>query len=203
MTQIDTWLKLATRQLSKESAAQVRREIGEHYEAAREAALGGGASMDEADGLAVKALGDAKAANCQYRKVLLTSAEARIIREGQWECRAVRARKWLLGVPALAALGGSAALFRVGDPSLAVAMLAGGLAMGMYLATPFLPVYTPRGGQIFRAVKWLLLAVTLTLALRPAWLLFSCGWPVAWIEWTRISIRRKLPIAEWPKQLYL
>ena len=36
-----------------------------------------------------------------------------------------------------------------------------------------------------------------------SWLLISCLWLVARIEWTRVSIRRKLPVAEWPKQLYL
>jgi hypothetical protein len=40
-------------------------------------------------------------------------------------------------------------------------------------------------------------------ALKMWWLLMSCLWPVVWIEWARISIRRKLPVAEWPKQLYL
>jgi len=51
------------------------------------------------------------------------------------------------------------------------------------------------------------LAGTLLLAFGPdalkwSWLT-SCLWPLAWIEWTRISIRRKLPVAQWPKQLYL
>jgi hypothetical protein len=36
-----------------------------------------------------------------------------------------------------------------------------------------------------------------------SWLFFSCVFPAAWTEWTRASIRRKLPVAAWPKHLYL
>jgi hypothetical protein len=36
-----------------------------------------------------------------------------------------------------------------------------------------------------------------------AWLNSCCLYPVAYIEWKRIMIRRKLPIGQWPKQLYL
>jgi hypothetical protein len=36
-----------------------------------------------------------------------------------------------------------------------------------------------------------------------SWLAASCMWPLAWNEWMQISLRRKLPVAEWPKQLYL
>jgi hypothetical protein len=57
-------------------------------------------------------------------------------------------------------------------------------------------------------VKWLAVAGALGLVFGPdwlkwSWLLLSCVWILGWIEWTRISIRRKLPVAEWPKQLYL
>jgi hypothetical protein len=63
-------------------------------------------------------------------------------------------------------------------------------------------------GFIFRCVKWAALIGTLVLAFGPdslkwPWLLASCVWPLVWIEWTRDSIRRKLPVAEWPRQLYL
>ena len=43
MTGLDYWLKQATCNLAAASAAQVRREIQEHYELAREAAIAGGA----------------------------------------------------------------------------------------------------------------------------------------------------------------
>jgi len=40
-------------------------------------------------------------------------------------------------------------------------------------------------------------------ALKFSWLLIASSWPVVWVEWTRNSIRRKLPVARWPKHLYL
>lgn len=89
MTGLDSWLEQATRCLSRDSVAQVRSEIREHYESARETAISGGATADEADRLAVCALGDAKTANRQYRNVLLTASEARMLREANWEARAV------------------------------------------------------------------------------------------------------------------
>jgi hypothetical protein len=77
MTRLESWLTDATRGLSKDSAARVRSEIGEHYESS----IMRDVTPDEADRLAVAALGDAKIANRQYRKVLLTSSEARMLRQ--------------------------------------------------------------------------------------------------------------------------
>lgn len=209
MTGLDSWLKRATRHLSKNSCAQVRSEIQEHYESAREAAITGGATCEEADRLALRDLGDAKAANCQYRSVLLTSAEARILREGDWEARAVCSRpwlKWLFGAAPGAALFAAATLFFSGSISIVWLLLVGGACL--VFAAPFLPLYTPSRGRVFRVVKWIVLLGMLGMAFGPdtlkwSWLLFSCLWPVAWIEWTRISIRRKLPVAQWPRHLYL
>jgi hypothetical protein len=210
-TELETWLKQATRHLSRASAAQVRTEIQEHYESAREAAMSGGSTSNEANRLAVTALGNAKAANRQYRSVLLTSAEARMLREGNWEARAICSRpwlKWLLLVTPVVALFVAAALFLAGAIAVARVLLIGGIGMGLLFAAPFLPLYTPSRGRVFRVVKWVVLLGTLGLAFGPdalkwSWLLISCLWLVGRIEWTRVSIRRKLPVAEWPKQLYL
>ncbi len=210
-TELETWLKQATRHLSENSVAQVRTEIQEHYESARETAVSGGSTADEADRLAVTALGDAKTANRQYRNVLLTRAEARMLRDGAWEARAVCSRpwlKWLLAAMPVAAMLAAAAFFLAGSIAVARTLLAGGMGMGLLFAAPFLPIYTPSRGRAFRLIKWAILIGTLGMAFGPAalkssWLLASCLWPVAWIEWTRISIRRKLPVAKWPKQLYL
>ncbi len=65
MTPIESWLAEATRGLSPESAARVRQEIQAHYDSSNEAGE---------DGL--EALGDPRAANRSYRKVLLTETEA-------------------------------------------------------------------------------------------------------------------------------
>jgi hypothetical protein len=65
VTPFEQWLSDATRGLSTESAARVRAEIQQHYDSACEA---GGDALAE--------LGDPRAANRAYRKVLLTEQEA-------------------------------------------------------------------------------------------------------------------------------
>jgi hypothetical protein len=210
MSRLDYWLDEATRGLSKDSAAQVRSEIEEHYESAREASLSNAASADEADRFAVTSLGDADDANRQYRKVLLTSGEARLLREGNWEARAVCSSAWVKGLfaasPAAALLIGTA-LFFSGATHLAQVLLTAGTGMGLLFAAPLLPIYTPSRARIFRFVKCVVLVAMLVVAfgssaLKWSWLLTSCLWPMAWVEGTRMSIRRKLPVAKWPKQLY-
>ncbi len=211
MTELDSWLKQATRRLSRDSVAQVQTEIQEHYESALEGAIGRGATAEEACQLAVSALGDAQVANRQYRKVLLTSAEARALRQGNCEARAVCSRplaKWWLFTLPVAALAASAAAFLAGNVALARDLLIAGMATGLLFTGPFLPVYTPVRGRIFRVAKLVVLVGAIALcigssALRLSWLLIPSLWPLFWIEWTRYSIRRKLPVAKWPKQLYL
>ena len=211
MTGLDLWLKNATRHLSKDSGAQVRREILEHYESARESAIHDGVPEEMADQLALGALGDPRQANRQYRKVLLTSAEARLLRESNWEARTVCSfrllKPLLLGVP-LTLLLAALVLFYRGSSDVARTLLAGSIAMGFLFLTPYLPVFTPSRSRIIRYVRWAVLAGMMTLAFGPdilknSWLLFSCLWPIVWVEWTRMSIRRKLPVAQWPRHLYL
>ena len=211
MTELDSWLAQATRHLSKDSGARVRSEIQEHFEAAREAAISNGATADEAGRSALAALGDAKAANCQYRRVLLTSEEARMLRESNWEARVVCSRpllKWLLLAMPVATMLAAVALFLTGKSSLARVLLAGGIGMGLLFAAPLLPIYTPSRSRVFRYMKCVVLLVTLVLAFGPnslklSWLLITCLWVLVKVESTRVSIRRKLPVSEWPKQLYL
>lgn len=76
------------------------------------------------------------------------------------------------------------------------------------LAAPFLTVYTPERARLFRIWKWIVISGAIALVYGPdllklSWLLFSSLWPIAWLEWTRSSIRRKLPVGKWPKQLCL
>ncbi|MGH9629558.1 MAG: hypothetical protein ACRD7E_14680 [Bryobacteraceae bacterium] len=211
MIGLDIWLNQATRHLSGKSAAQVRTEIQEHYESGREAAMSGGATPDDADRIALAALGDARVANCQYRRVLLTSAEARMLRQANWEARVICSRplvKWLLAAMPAAALLTATALYLTSGTPIARVLFACGIGMALLFTAPLLPVYTPSRSRVFRCVKWVLLTGALVLAFGPdtlksSSLLISCLWVPAWIEWTRVSIRRKLPVAEWPKQLYL
>jgi hypothetical protein len=212
MTGLDSWLTQATRHLAKNSVAQVRSEIQEHYESARADAMSRGATADEADRLAVAALGDAKVANCQYRNVLLTTAEARVLGEGNWEAKVYCSRssmRWAIPSLALAALASASEFFRLGRTDVAWTLVAGSLAIGYLFTAPLLPIYTPSRGRFFRVGKWVVMVGAFVIILGPAvalkwsWLLFAALWPMAWTDWTRVSIRCKLPIAEWPKQLYL
>jgi hypothetical protein len=211
MTGLDRWLKQATRHLSKDSSTQVRCEIQAHYDSAREAAMNNSATADEADRTAVAALGDAKVANCQYRRVLLTSAEAKVLGEGNWEARAVCSRSWLrrLGLAtSVAALLGACAFFLTGTTAIAWTLVVGAIGIGFIFVAPLLPIYTPARGRVFRIVKWVVFLGILGMAFRPetlkwSWLWVSCLWPSVWIEIARASIRRKLPVGQWPKQLYL
>jgi hypothetical protein len=211
MAELESWLQQATRCLSKESATQVRIEIREHYDAAREAAIGDGATAEEANRFAVTGLGEAKAANRQYRKVLLTSTEARLLGTGNWEARTICSTpwlKWLLAALPVGAVLAAIALFLTGAIEAARTLFLGGIATGVFFAAPFLPVYTPWRGRVFRVAKWTALIIVFQLAFAPDplkwfWLLASCFWIPAWVEWTRFSIRRKIPVAKWPKQLYL
>jgi hypothetical protein len=210
-TPLDTWIGRATRDLSLDSSGQVRAEIVEHFESARDAAMNGGVNAADADRAALAALGDARAANCQYRKVLLTAAEAKMLREGNWEARAICARPWLKtllqAVPAVP-LAVTFVMLSRGDVADARLPFLASVALFMFLAAPFLPVYTPWRGRVYRAAKWAALIAVFVLAfgadsLKYSWLIASCLWIPIWTEATRMSIRRKLPVAQWPKQLYL
>lgn len=213
MSTLDLWLKQATRHLSRDSANRVRTEILEHYGSSLEEALASGATPEAADSQALAALGDAKSANRGYRKVLLTSGEARVLREGKWEAQLFCTRgiaKFLVFLVPLLTLCAALVLFRSGEGGPARILLLGGLVMGLLFLIPSLPIYTPSRGRLARIVKWAVLVVAaiplLTLgthAWTNSWLLFAVLFPVVWVERTRISIRRKLPVAQWPKHLYL
>jgi hypothetical protein len=211
MTGLESWLRQATRHLAHDSAAQVRTEIEEHYELARDAAIENGAASDEADRFALNALGDAKTANCQYRHVLLTVDEAKMLRDGKREGAAICSRpglKGLLLAAPVAALVAAILLFFGGRVELGRDVFTLGIAMSPLFAALVLPIYTPARARVFRRVKWIVIAGALAVVYGPeaykwSWLLISCLWPIAWNEWTRASIRRKLPVAAWPKHLYL
>jgi hypothetical protein len=231
MTALDTWLARATRQLSADSAAQVRAEIAEHYESAREDALTSGVPGDEADRAAIAALGDPKSANGQYREALLTRSEARLLRSSACEAKffssTPRRKLLLILIPAVAATCAAAAYaiatftapFVIPFTSSASAnatatfiarvAIVAAMLTAVVLAVPLLPIYTPVRARFYRAVKWLTV-VGLILFLFDrlhfrewSWLLLDCFSFMAWIEIKRTSLRRKIPAANWPKHLYL
>ena len=205
---LEIWLKRATCHLSATSVAQVRSEIQEHYESAREEALGGGASPDEADRRALTSLGDARIAGRQYRKVLLTASEDRVLRETTWEARAVCSRlQWLLPVPLMALCAGIwVSIAGQAYLALVLALLAAG--MGLLFARPLLPINTPARARLYRGVRWAWLAGVVWFAVWPdllkeSWLLVAVAWPIVWVEWTLCSVRRKLAVTQWSRPLYL
>ncbi len=208
MTNLELWLQQAACGLSADSAASVRAEIQEHYQSARDAAISDGASQSQAEHSALAALGDPKLSNRLYRKVLLTKAEARLLREINWESRAVCANRQRLMLLPVAALAGAIWFFIAGNSYLGAMLLMGAAGLSLLLASGVLPIFTPARGRIFRVVRWSWLAAMLMLVLGPnplssSWLVFACAWPLAWVELRLFSLRRKLPVADWPKQLYL
>ncbi len=108
----------------------------------------------------------------------------------------------------VAALTASWALYLWGSTEFTRVLLAAGLGMGLIFLAPFFPLYTPARGRVFRGIKWVVIVGMLVLAfgsdaLQWSWLLASSLAPMAGIEITRASIRRKLPVEQWPRQLYL
>ncbi len=211
MTELNSWLRQATRHLEKGAVAQVRLEIQEHFASSRDAAIARGAAKDEADQAALSALGGAKVANRQYRRVLLTAAEARMLREGNWEAGVVCSRSWVRWVGLamlLAAMASIAALLITGRVGVARDVLLCATGMSKLVLALFLPIYSPSRGRIFRCLRLVAMTGAIVLlfgsdAMKWSWLLISCSAPIAWTEWMRASIRRKLPVEAWPRHLYL
>ncbi len=206
----DDWVSQATRKLSAESKATVRTEIEAHFEMSREAAMARGLDEAQAEREALAALGDPREANRQYRLTLLTSSEARVLRKTGHEAACVMSNaylKWTLRLAPLAVGITALAILRNGDKDLAQDLGVAAAAMAVLLLGPMLPVYTRSRGLVYRTVKWLALAVLCVAAFggtsRQGWLAFVVLWPIMHTEWIRASIRRKLPQARWPKQLYL
>ena len=161
MLTLETWLEQATRTLSKDSAQQVRTEIEDHYKAACE---------ETSPGEALRALGDPQAANRQYRQTLLTASEATFLRTSKCEAQALCARpmlKWLSRSAPILALMAAAVFFWNGQMATAIALLGGGLTMGIFFLAPLLPIYTRKRSRIARILKWTLFTATFALAFGP------------------------------------
>ncbi len=142
---------------------------------------------------------------------MLTSAEAALLRKSNLEARAICSNPWLkwtvLTLPGALLLASVAAQL-MHQPGVAAGSLLAGLLMSLTFIVPFLPVYTRGRGRVVRGMRWALLVCAVgllfgTSALNWSWLLACCFWPMISTEMRRIAIRRKLPVVEWPKQLYL
>ncbi|WP_109484726.1 hypothetical protein [Occallatibacter savannae] len=211
MATLDVWLKRAVRGLSQESAETVRREIEEHFEAARGEALGSSIDPQQAGAMAMQALGDPRVANRQYRKVLLTKSEAKVLRNSNAELRMICSNGWakwmILSAPGTLLLL-SVMFLAMHQYSLAKGILVVGALMAIFFMPPFMPIYTVSRGRIYRAIKWVVMLGSIVLLFggdsrNGLWLISCCFFPVLYTEWKRMVIRRKLPIGRWPRQLYL
>ena len=210
MTDLQVWLKRVTRGLSREAAHQVRHEIEDHYLSARDAALEQGAAPDQADRQALAALGDAEIANMRYRSVLLTKEEAKMLRgvkrDGEFfRCRPELGRAFRLGPCLLLCV--AAAAYAMDAPNLARIMLAATLGLGMIFTVPTFSIYTPARSKVYRHAKGPVVLLALWLANGPSfhWLgITLIGLAVfGWTELVCASLRKKLPVEQWPYMLYL
>lgn len=204
---LDAWLKRATCRLSAESREQVRSEIQDHFDSAREEALAEGAVPEEAVRAAVESLGNPRAANLAYRKVMLTRAEARMLRESNWEARAICRYRFLIVVPLVVVAFGIALLAANPGSYLGLVLTVGGAGMCLLFGAPMLSINTPARARVFRGLRWAWYGAIFAIAcwptmLRQTWFIVAVAWPIVWIEMTMASIRRKLPAREWPRQLF-
>lgn len=193
---LEDWLSVATRGLSQKSVERVRAEIQQHCE-----------SASENGDYAIGALGDPKAANRAYCKVLLTEMEAKLLNAMRGEAHPARKPerhgKILAGI-----LVGEAAFvltfFVLKNPPLAFFFIPFAV---IPLLARLLPINTPQRGLIYRLVRWgAMLAGSALAALfgvptSPKGLL-GVFIPMLIFERVFSSIRRKVPVSEWPKNLY-
>jgi hypothetical protein len=204
---LETWLRQVTCRLSAESSEQVRSEIQDHFDSAREEALAAGVAPDEAVRTALESLGNPRAANLKYRKVMLTRAEAALLRESGWEARAVCRYRSLIVIPLTMVAAGVALLASRPDSYLGLVLTIGGAGMSLLFGAPMLPINTPTRARVFRILRWVWYVAIFAVAcwptiLRQMWFIVAIGWPIMWVEMTMASIRRKLPTSQWPRQLY-
>ena len=210
MTDLQVWLKRVTRGLSREAADQVRREIEDHYLSARDAAVAQGAAPDQADRQALAALGDAETVNIRYRSVLLTKEEAKMLRgvrrDGEFfSCRPDLIRAFRVGPCVLLCV--AAGFYAMGAVNLARILLGATLGLGMIFTVPTFSIYTAARSQVYRYAKWPVVLMALWLANGRSfnWLgITLIGLAVfGWSEWVCASLRKKLPVEQWPTMLYL
>ena len=197
---LEAWLAIANRGLSAESAAAVRTEIGAHYEDAYEEATARGSHAAEAERTAVAALGSPWSANREYRRVLLTAREAKLLRQLRHSSESHEAElqiaRWLASVTLAFCI--LAALLPAG-------IVIAGLILLLVVQT-FIAINTKRRGRLCRTAQWiwLIIAAYATYTGGAVWYFWIalCGLVTcAYGEYQLFSIRRKIPVEQWPKRL--
>jgi hypothetical protein len=194
VTTLESWLTRATRGLCDEAAAQVRAEITEHYQSA----IDSGASPDHA----VQALGSPREANRQYRRALFTPIEAFLFRglrnAPNFSVRlAVPVTLFGIGFGLIVAgyfLGTQGAIGKAGV-LFTIAWLPIGIAYFLRETQPKLIQRRCLYYSWWTAVLSML-AMKISFG-EPYWIAFLLA-PCLWLEYTLMSIRRKVPRDQWP-----
>lgn len=210
---INDWITVAARGLAKDAWVRVREETYAHYESAREESLRQGASEEHANAAALASLGNARAASRQYKKIHLTEWETNLMKQDECATQALGRRPYLLVVP-LALMCAAVAGFTINPGPATLLLLVGAAGLCFVFGVPYLvSINTKLRGLIYRTIRltWLVAFIWFAYGIdgrNESWaLFFSMGvpvlWILAWLESSRASARRKLPIAEWPRSLYL
>lgn len=204
MQALEQWLGVATSGLCESAAERVRAEISEHYLSAIESAGEGGCDSADVERRAVASLGDAKAANRQYRRVLLTERETRLLRElTSWGPHHV------IGILLLVTTAIFAISIRTTQFNY---MFVAAAIEGLLRAVP---ISTIGAGWVVRIVRWGNMAVfygtwfatVLALGNHSVFVLTALLLPLlgaaVHTEYKLFVIRRKLPVAQWPRRLWI
>lgn len=202
MPPLEQWLSVATRGLCESAAELVRAEIGEHYASAIESAAMGGGDPRDAERVAIDALGDAEIANRQYRRVLLTEREEDVLRGFTSRGGQLWRGTWIVLSAVLLVVVPSSTL-GVAKYTCAFILLDALLRM--------VPVGSIRAGWFVRILRWvnslvfytMWFASTLAFAKFAAVLIpvFAVG--TMHMEYRLFVIRRKLPVEQWPRRLWV
>ena len=190
---IEQWITIATRKLAPESAEQVRREIGEHFQCA----LAAGNSD-------IASLGDPRKANRQYRKVLLTAPEAKLIK-GVFPDFASWWKYAILGVSNVLICAGAWAIS--GHSDLVWRAWPIGVLLLLQYAGPLLCPKTPQDLRIWRIARGAGFIVGMVFLITTwNWMSYSIMAQFFFVSACQIRatvIRRKLSSDRWPVFAYI
>jgi len=201
MQTLEQWLEVATHGLCDAAAARVRAEIGEHYLSAIESASREGVDPLDAERRALSALGEAKSANRQYRRVLVTESEARTLSRltSRWP-----------PVGAILVLG-TTAIYAVSVRTSELNYLFGCFAIQTVLRA--IPISSIRAGWIVRILRWGNDTVFYTIWFVTAMAFMKSPVQAAGIivmalgavhrEYKFFVLRRKVPVEQWPRLLWI
>jgi hypothetical protein len=214
MQRLEEWLRVATRGLCPDAVTRVRAEIADHHKSTFESAVAAGVDAAEAERRAVAALGDARTANRQYRRVLLTiwqdllfsnmlSPPTHLAGFSTNQVRVGRLLATILLLEAVAGLLGISLLQQSWPYVTALAAMVVAVALQELIART-VRVRSIRVGWMIRLLRWGALATAALFSVAIGQPAVGIGFLLGFgpIEYTRFVLRRKIPISQWPARLY-